>query len=146
MSSNKYSTILNLRNTDIGILLLRLGVGGLMLTHGIPKLLRLFGSEPIQFADPIGIGVEASLALTVFAEVICSVLIIVGLATKLASIPLLVTMFVAFFVIHADDPFQRKELALFFLIVYVVLLFTGSGKYSLDHYFLKRKKEKENNK
>jgi len=146
MGSKKYSTILNLRNTDIGILLLRLGVGGLMLTHGIPKLFRLFGSDPIQFADPIGIGVEASLALTVFAEVICSVLIIVGLATKLATIPLLVTMFVAFFIIHADDPFQRKELALFFLIVYVVLLFTGSGKYSLDHYFLKRKMEKENNK
>jgi putative oxidoreductase len=146
MSSKNYSTILNLRNTDIGILLLRLGVGGLMLTHGIPKLFRLFGSEPIRFADPIGIGVEASLALTVFAEVICSVLIIVGLATKLAAIPLLATMFVAFFIIHADDPFQRKELALFFLIVYVVLLFTGSGKYSLDHYFLKRKKEKENNK
>ncbi len=146
MSSKKYSTILNLQNTDIGILLLRLGVGGLMLTHGIPKLFRLFGSDPIQFADPIGIGVEASLTLTVFAEVICSVLIIVGLATKLAAIPLLATMFVAFFVIHADDPFQRKELALFFLIVYVVLLFTGSGKYSLDHYFLKRKKERENNK
>lgn len=146
MSSKKYSTILNLQNTDIAILLLRIGVGGLMLTHGIPKLFRLFGSESIQFADPFGIGVEASLALTVFAEVICSVLIIVGLATKLAAIPLLITMFVAFFVIHANDPFQRKELALFFLIVYVVLLFTGSGKYSLDHYFLKRKKEKENNK
>lgn len=146
MKSKSYQTILDLRNTDIGILLLRLGVGGLMLTHGIPKLMRLFGSEPIQFADPIGIGVEASLTLAVFSEVICSILIIVGLATKLASIPLIITMAVAFFVIHADDPFQRKELALFFLIVYVVLLFTGSGKYSLDHYFLKRKAENDSNK
>lgn len=146
MKSKSYQTILDLRNTDIGILLLRLGVGGLMLTHGIPKLFRLFGSEPIRFADPIGIGVEASLTLAVFSEVICSILIIVGLATKLASIPLVITMVVAFFIVHADDPFQRKELALFFLIVYVVLLFTGSGKYSLDHYFLKRKAEKENNK
>lgn len=146
MGSKKYSTILNLRNTDIGILLLRLGVGGLMLTHGIPKLFRLFGSDPIKFGDPLGIGVEATLTLVVFAEVICSVLIIIGLATKLAAIPLLIAMFVAFFIVHADDPFQRKELALFFLIVYVVLLFTGSGKYSLDHYFLKRKQEKENNK
>lgn len=145
MKSKSYQTILDLKNTDIGILLLRLGVGGLMLTHGIPKLLRLFGSDPIQFADPIGIGVEASLTLAVFSEVICSILIIVGLATKLASIPLIITMAVAFFIVHADDPFQRKELALFFLIVYIVLLFTGSGKYSLDHYFLKRKAEKENN-
>ncbi len=142
MSSKTYSTILNLRNTDIAILLLRLGVGGLMLTHGIPKLIRLFGSEPIQFGDPIGIGVEASLALTVFSEVICSVLIIIGLGTRLASIPLFFTMVVAFFVVHAADPFQRKELAFFFLIVYVVLFLTGSGKYSLDHFLLKRKTAK----
>lgn len=144
MNSKSYTTILDLRNTDIAILLLRLGVGGLMLTHGIPKLIRFFSSDPIVFADPIGIGMEASLGLTVFSEVICSVLIIIGLGTRLASIPLLVTMFIAFFVIHAPDPFQRKELALFFLIVYVVLLLTGSGKYSLDHYILKRKAEKSN--
>lgn len=146
MKSKSYQTILDLKNTDIGILLLRIGVGGLMLTHGIPKLNRLFGSEPIQFADPIGIGVEASLTLAVFSEVICSILIIVGLATKLASIPLLITMLVAVFIVHADDPFQRVELGLFYLLVYIVLLFTGSGKYSLDHYFLKRKAEKESNK
>lgn len=142
MSSKNYSTILNLKNTDIALLILRLGVGGLMLTHGIPKLMRLFGSDPIQFGDPIGIGVEASLTLAVFSEVICSVLIIIGLGTRLASIPLIITMAVAFFIVHAADPFQNKELALFFLIVYVVLALTGSGKYSLDHYFLKRKSTK----
>lgn len=139
MSSKTYSTILNLRNTDIALLLLRLGVSGMMLTHGIPKLIRLFGSGPIQFGDPIGIGVEASLTLTVFSEVICSVLILVGLGTRLASIPLIITMAVAFFIVHAAHAFERKELALFYLIVYVVLLLTGSGKYSLDHYLLKRK-------
>src|SRR5690606_7289674 len=144
MGSNSYSTILNLRNTDIGVFLLRLGVGGLMLTHGLPKLFRLFGSDPIIFGDPIGIGQELSLMLVVFSEVICSILIIIGLATKLAAIPLFLTMIVAFFIVHADDPFQRKELALFFIIVYLVLFFTGSGKYSLCHYFLKRKSKKEN--
>lgn len=144
MSSKTYSTILNLRNTDIALLLLRLGVSGLMLTHGIPKLIRLFGSGPIQFGDPIGIGVEASLTLTVFSEVICYVLILVGLGTRLASIPLIITMAVAFFIVHAAHAFERKELALFYLIVYIVLLLTGSGKYSLDHYFLKRKAAQQN--
>jgi len=142
MSSSTYSTILDLRKTDIALLMLRLGVGGLMLTHGIPKLMKLFGSDPIQFGDPIGIGVEASLTLAVLSEVICSVLIIIGLGTRLASIPLIITMAIAFFIVHGADPFQRKELALFYLIVYVVLLLTGSGKYSLDHYFLKRKSKK----
>tara|TARA_R110000850_G_scaffold80862_1_gene173485 strand:- start:24024 stop:24452 length:429 start_codon:yes stop_codon:yes gene_type:complete len=142
MKSESYSTILNLKNTDIALFLLRIGVGGLMLTHGIPKLMKLFGSDPIAFGDPIGLGAEASLALTVFAEVICSILIIVGLGTRLAAIPLMLTMATAFFIVHAADPFQRKELALFFLIVYLVLFLTGSGKYSLDHYFLKRKHKK----
>ncbi|MEX0995457.1 MAG: DoxX family protein [Flavobacteriaceae bacterium] len=143
MSSKSYSTILDLRKTDIAILLLRLGVGGLMLTHGIPKLMRLFGTDPIQFEDPFRIGVEASLTLAVFSEVICSILIIIGLATRLASIPLIITMAVAFFVVYRTDPFQSKELALFYLVVYVVLFLTGSGKYSLDHYLLKRKALKE---
>ncbi|WP_339610056.1 DoxX family protein [uncultured Planktosalinus sp.] len=138
--SNNYKTILNLKNTDIALFLLRIGVGGLMLTHGIPKLINLFDSNPIRFGDPIGIGMEASLALTVFSEVICSIMIIIGLGTRLAAIPLFFTMGVAFFIVHGADPFKNKELALFFMIVYLVLFLTGSGKYSLDQYFLKRKK------
>ncbi len=109
MSSKNYSTILNLKNTDIALLLLRLGVGGLMLTHGIPKLMRLFGSDPIQFGDPIGIGVEASLTLAVFSEVICSVLIIIGLGTRLAAIPLIITMAVAFSWFTLQTRFKIKN-------------------------------------
>ncbi len=137
---NSYSTNLNLKNTDIALLFLRIGIGGLMLTHGIPKLMMLFGGEPITFGDPIGLGAEASLTLAVFAEFICSILIIIGLGTRLAAIPLALTMAVAFFIVHAADPFQRKELALLYLIVFLFLFLTGSGKYSLDHYILKRKK------
>jgi len=137
---NSYSTILNLKNTDIALLFLRIGIGGLMLTHGIPKMMMLFGGEPIIFGDPIGLGVETSLTLAVFAEFICSILILIGLGTRLAAIPLALTMAVAFFIVHAADPFQRKELALLYLIVFLFLFLTGSGKYSLDHYILKRKK------
>lgn len=140
MNTKTYRTILNLKNTDIALLILRLGVGGLMLTHGIPKLINLFDNNPIRFADPLGIGVEGSLALAVFSEVICSVLIIIGLGTRLAVIPLFFTMFVAFFVVQGADPFKTKELAMFFMIVYLALFLTGSGKYSLDQYFLNRKK------
>lgn len=142
MKSETYSTILNLKNTDIALLLLRLGVGGLMLTHGIPKLMKFFGNDPITFGDPVGLGAEASLTLVIFAEVVCSILVIIGLGTRLAAIPLMATMAVAFFIVHAADPFQQKELALFYLIVFLVLFLTGSGKYSLDQYFLKRKSGK----
>ncbi|NJY62466.1 DoxX family protein [Salinimicrobium sp. CDJ15-81-2] len=134
-----YSTNLNLSQIDLGLLILRLGAGGLMLTHGTPKLITLFGGEEIVFADPMGIGMGVTLALTVFAEFICSILIILGLGTRIAAVPLMITMFTAAFVIHAADPFQRKEMAIIYLLTFTVLLITGAGKHSLDYYWLKRK-------
>lgn len=135
-----YTTNLNLPSIDVALFILRVGAAALILTHGIPKLLMLFGSGEIQFADPIGLGMETSLALAVFAEVICAVLLALGLASRLAAIPLIINMAVAYFIVHAQDPFQAKELALVYLLIFTTLLITGSGKYALDHYLLKRKK------
>lgn len=137
---NTYSTNLNLRNVDLGLLIFRIGISGLMLTHGIPKLITFFGSEEISFADPLGFGEVISFSFAVFAEFICSVLIIIGLGTRLAAIPLAITMAVAALIVHADDGFGRQELPLLFLTGYILLFFTGSGKYSLDWYFLSKKK------
>ena len=137
-----YTTILNLPSIDAALFILRVGAAALILTHGIPKLLMLFGGGEIQFADPIGLGMEISLTLSVFAEVICAVLLGLGLASRLAAIPLIINMAVAYFIFHAQDPFRTKELSLVFLLIFITLLITGSGKYALDHYLLKRKKEK----
>ena len=128
--------ILNARqtaNTDLAVLIARLGIAGLMLTHGIPKMLQLFSGEPVQFPGLLGMSPSLSLALAVFAEVFCSVLIAIGFRTRLAVIPLAVTMLVALLFIHAADPFAKQEPALHYLLVYVVLFITGSGKYSVDH-------------
>ncbi len=110
-----------------------------MLTHGTPKLIKLFSSEEIAFADPFGVGMGFTLALAVFAEFICSILVILGLGTRLAVIPLIITMFTAAFIIHAADPFSGKEMALLYLLTFTVILITGAGKHSLDFYWLKRK-------
>ena len=134
-----YSTNYNLASIDLALLVLRVGISLLMLTHGIPKLFTLFGGEEIQFFDPYGLGGEASLTLAVIAEFICSLLLILGLGTRLAVIPLMVTMLTATFVIHIDDSFTRQELPLLYLLVYTVLLITGAGKYALDFYWIKRK-------
>ncbi|WP_069659888.1 DoxX family protein [Arcticibacter eurypsychrophilus] len=119
---------------DFGLLLLRLTSGGSLLSHGWTKLQKALQGVT-EFADPIGIGPEISLYLAIFAEFFCALLIIIGFAHRLALIPLIITMLVAFFVVHATDPFGTKELAFLFLSIFVTLFFTGPGKYAIDRLF-----------
>ena len=122
------------------LLILRILTAAFMLTHGVPKLVRLFDAGEIKFGDPIGLGPALSLTMAVFAEFFCSILIGIGLFTRLASIPLIITMMVAGFIVHGSDPFGRKELALLYLIIYITLLVFGGGKYSVDRLLFDKKK------
>lgn len=118
---------------DIGLLLLRLSFGFMMIYgHGWGKFMRFFGDWPPKFGNPIGVGPLPSLMLATFAEFICSILIIIGFYTRLASIPLVITMAVAAFIVHIDDGFRDMEKALLFLVGFATLYFTGAGNYSLD--------------
>ena len=119
--------------TDIALLVARLGIAALMLTHGIPKMMVLFSGTPVEFPAIMGMSPELSLGLAVFAEVFCSILLIAGFATRLAVVPLIITMLVAALIIHGTEPFVKQESSLQYLLVYVVLFFTGSGKYSIDY-------------
>ncbi len=117
---------------DIGLLIIRLGAGSMILTHGYPKLMRLFGDEPIKFMDFLGLGPVVSLSLAVFAEFLCAILIMIGFKTRLAAIPLMATMLTAALVAHASDPFGRKELPLLYFLVFLGILIFGAGKFSID--------------
>ncbi|MFH4965252.1 DoxX family protein [Gaetbulibacter sp. M235] len=116
---------------NLALLILRLGFGGFMLTHGIPKIETLF-ETPVKFTDPFGIGDTATLILTLIGEVVAPIFIIIGFKTKWAAIPSAITMAVAAFVIHAKDDLGTKEHALLFLLVFVAILLAGPGKYSVD--------------
>jgi putative oxidoreductase len=116
---------------NLALLILRLGFGGFLLTHGIPKINYLFES-PIKFANPIGLGDTTSLILTLIGEVVAPIFIIIGFKTKLASIPSALTMAVAAFVVHAKDDLGTKEHALLFLFAFVAIFLCGAGKYSID--------------
>ena len=118
--------------SDIGLLLLRITGAGLLLTHGVPKLSRLTGEGPIEFGDPIGIGPGPSLFLAVFAEFLCSILVLVGFKTRWATIPVIITMAVAALIVHASDPIGGKEKALLFLGIFASIFLLGPGKYSID--------------
>ncbi|NTS42956.1 DoxX family protein [Flavisolibacter sp. BT320] len=115
------------------LLFVRVAFGAMMLTHGLPKMEMLLSGNGSQFPPVMGFSPEISLALAVFAEVICATLVIIGLGTRVAVIPLIITMAVAVFMIHAADPFTQKEMASLYLAIFTGLLFTGSGKYSIDY-------------
>ena len=132
-------------NTDLpgnaghfALLFFRIAVACLLLTHGFPKLQRLFSGEEIQFANPYGLGVTTSFVLVVFAEFFCSLLVILGLATRLAVIPIMITMATAVIFAHANDPFGVKEKPLLFLVCFTFLLLIGAGRYSVDNNLRKR--------
>jgi putative oxidoreductase len=126
------------KNINLVLLLLRISVGLFMLSHGLGKFSKLFGDEPIKFPDPIGVGVTASLALTVFAEVFCSLFLIFGIATRLAAIPLLITMLVAVLIVHINDGFGKQELPLLYSMVYISIAIAGAGKFSIDSLIYKK--------
>ena len=129
---------------SLGLLVLRVGFGGMMLFgHGWGKLVG-FGEKAAMFPDLLGIGGPANLALVVFAEFFCSIALILGLATRLAAVPLIVTMAVAVFVVHANDPWHGKEMAVMYLVPFLTLFVTGGGRLSLDAMLWDRKRLEAN--
>lgn len=123
-------------SVDVGLLLLRICCA-LMLLHGWPKFMD-FEEGSKDWPDPFHVGMTASYALTVFAELFCTIFLLVGLFTRIALIPLIVLMLVIIFDIHGGDPFGDREHAIMYLMSYLTLLFTGPGKYSLDRLIQKR--------
>ena len=91
-----------------------------------------FDSMSASFPDPLGVGHSISLGLAIFGELACSIGFIFGALYRLAMIPMIFTMGMAFFVIHGNDPFSLKELAFIYLVVFILMYITGPGKFSLD--------------
>lgn len=128
-----FQTGTNEEYLNLIVLVVRLTVAAFMITHGGPKLGKLLAGGEIQFGDPLGLGPAISLVLVVFSEFFCSILIGIGLGTRLAAIPLMFTMLVAAFISHGPDPFRQKEMALLYFLIYLSLLVIGSRKYSFDY-------------
>lgn len=145
---------------SIGLLILRLGMGGYMATHGWGKLQMLINGQADQFGDPIGLGPGLSLFLVTVAEFFCALAIVPGLATRLAAIPPVLAMAVAAFVAHGGDPWTMseaaqlffageseswasKEPALIFLTGFLTLIFTGAGRFSLDELIVRFRNKRQ---
>lgn len=119
------------------LLAARIAFGAMMMTHGIAKW-QNFEALSTAFPDPLGVGSRASLVLAIFAEVVCAAGFITGTLYRLALIPMIFTMCVAFFSVHGGDPFAARELAMLYLAAFVLLWAAGPGRYAVDHWIARR--------
>ena len=123
------------------ILAVRVFFGVMFFTHGLQKMMN-FSVLSDSFPSVLGLGSYTTLMVSIFCEFCCSLFLIAGLLHRLVLIPMIVTMAVAFFDIH-DAMMPEGELALIYLIVFIILFFTGPGRYSFDYLIdTKFKKEK----
>ena len=113
------------------LLVMRLFFGIMFLTHGYDKLMT-HATMSHLFADPIGLGSTLSFWMVVFAELVCSLALIFGILQRIALIPMIISMAVAFFMVHSGMPFAAKELSFIYMSIFVLLFITGPGKYSFD--------------
>lgn len=116
---------------DLVLLLARIGIGLAMLTHGIPKLMK-YEALSQTFFDPFGLGSQASLLMALFAELLCSVALILGVFTRLAAAMLLFTMLIAVYMVGMLKGWAGNELATIYCFVYALLIAFGGGRFSLE--------------
>ena len=125
--STKYSA----SAVNIAMLILRVGFAGLMIPHGYDKLVH-FEAYSEKFVNFLGIGSSVSLALDIFAEFFCSIFLILGLFTRLATIPLIIDVAVAVVKGHDMKIFSEGEHAAIFFLVFIAILLVGPGRVSID--------------
>ena len=117
---------------NIALFVLRVGAALLVLFgHGYKKLLN-FDTVAPKFMNFLGMGSSVSLGLCIFAEVFCSILVILGLFTRLACIPLVINMAIAVSLAHKYDFLQTGEKASMFFLIFLTILFVGPGRISVD--------------
>ena len=122
-------------NVDTGQLILRLSVGGLMLFHGIAKVMHP-GSLDFIGGMLAGYGLPAILAYAVYiGEIVAPLMVIVGFKARLGALLMVINMLFAILLVHTGDFFSLSEhggwaieLQVFYLLSAAAVMFIGSGR------------------
>lgn len=122
---------------NVALLILRVTVGIIMAHHGYIKITH-FDEYRGKFVDFLGLGLSISLMLAIGSEFFCSLLLIGGLLTRFALVPLIITMLVAVFQAHSGDILGDGEMAFLYLAIYISLLLKGAGAYSVDNFLFNK--------
>lgn len=115
----------------LGLLFLRVTAALLLLQiHGLPKLLN-WSVELQRIEDPFGLGPTLTLAMAVFAEVVCPLLLILGVFARLACLPVLAVLGVALVVVHPEWTLEQAQFAWLFTVLFAGLAITGPGAWAI---------------
>lgn len=125
------STQQTLPRIDLGLFFLRI-TGSLLLlyVHGLPKIVH-FSEELTRIEDPFGFGPYFSLIPAIVAEVICPILILFGVATRLACVPIVAVLLVAMLVVHPGWSIAEGQFGWLLLIIFTTLAITGPGAWRI---------------
>ncbi len=124
------------KNTDIGILILRLLVAGLLLFHGIGNLLNEYAFIKGMMTQS---GLPTFMAYGAFiGEIIAPILLILGYQVRLSALLVALTMLIAILTTHVGELFALNqfggwaiELQVFYLVGAIAIFFTGGGRYGI---------------
>ncbi|KGE69904.1 MULTISPECIES: DoxX family protein [Pseudomonas] len=120
---------------DLGLLFLRVcGALFLLWVHGLPKLLN-YSEQLKQIEDPFHLGTTVTLVLAIFAEVLCPLLIIVGVLVRLACLPILCVLLIALLVVHPEWTLLEAQFGWLLLIIFTTLVISGPGRLVLTQRF-----------
>ena len=122
------------------IFALRVFFGIMFFIHGLDKMMN-FNELSLNYPSVLGLGSYTTLMVTIFCEFCCSLFLIVGLMTRIVTIPMILAMAVAFFDVH-DGMMPEGELSLIYLVAFFVLFLVGPGRFSID-YLLDMRFQKE---
>ncbi|AZF15819.1 DoxX family protein [Pseudomonas sp. R3-18-08] len=119
------------KKQDVGLLFLRVsGALFLLWVHGLPKLLNY--SEQLKLIeDPFHLGAPLTLLLAIFAEVLCPLLIIAGVWTRLACLPILAVLVIALLVVHPEWTLFEGQFGWLLMIIFTSILIAGPGSLRL---------------
>jgi len=127
-----------IRDDAFGKLLVRLTVGGLLLFHGVAKILH---PDSLGFISKMLVGADlpGELAYGVYiGEIVAPLMIVLGVYCRLGGFVASVNMLVAIWLAHSDDIFSlgehggwALELQGFYLFCSLALVFLGSGRYAI---------------
>lgn len=129
---NLLATLAGPFTPDAGLLFARVTGALLVLhVHGLPKLVH-FSDELAHIDDPLHMGRALTLYCAIFAEVLCPVLVALGLLTRLASLPFLFLLLVSMLLVHPDWSIADGQFGWLLIIVFGTIAISGAGRYSLD--------------